>query len=160
MLCLVLIIAKKVINNLVCYVWFAIPVLVKPYILLIKLYPVNRYGRFKMPQYALYSMHGYAPNPEEPKYMIDPESVKIIAHLLEPLLPPGKSAFTHCSPVIGWETPVLPCYSKIIWRGTGLHIHVVQLGVLPGISAIAVNSNGYITFYNHAVIMRILCGLF
>ena len=56
--------------------------------------------------------------------MIDSKCVKIITHLSKPLLPPGKSGFFHFLPIIGWETPILSGYSKIIWWRTSLKVQI------------------------------------
>ena len=46
---------------------------------------MNRNGRNKLPMIPSTALHWNTPYAEETKYMVNPECVKIIAHLLKPL---------------------------------------------------------------------------
>src|SRR5919205_4097153 len=96
-----------------------------------------------------------APYSKETQNMINSECIEIEAHLFETLFPPRIMIFVHFFPIVCRESPVLTCYSKIVWRCAGLHVHVIQLRMLPCISAIAVNADGNITFYDNTVVVCI-----
>src|SRR5882672_3732901 len=105
--------------------------MVKPDIPLGKLHPEYRNGRHKIPEDTLHGIHGYAPYPEKPQYVVDAESVEVIAHLLKTALPPAKSVLLHFLPVIGRKAPVLTLHCKIVRRCAGLLVHMVQAGFHP-----------------------------
>src|ERR1700722_12740608 len=98
-------------------------------------------GRRKMPQNAFHNVHRNAPDPEKTKDMVDPEPIKIVAHLSKTSLPPLIAVFAHLFPVIGRETPILPFDRKIVrWRPR-LQVHMIKLGLHPGIAAVAKNAD-------------------
>ena len=63
--------------------------------------------------------------------MIDSESVKIIAHLNESLVPPFKIIYRHLFPIVSGKAPILSFDGKIIrWR-TGLQIEMEEALAVP-----------------------------
>src|SRR5690606_17380702 len=116
-------ITKNFIEHFIRNERFAETMFIKPNSVFTKLYVVHRYTGHKMSHHTLYCMSRYTPNPEESKYMIDSESIEIVTHLFETLLPPGKAIFLHAFPVICGEFPVLSNGSEIIRWCTGLFFH-------------------------------------
>src|SRR5437870_3646796 len=105
-------------------------------------------------------MRWNAPDAEEPKYMVNPEGIKVIAHLLKPLLPPAETILLHPFPVISGKAPVLTNRSKIIRWSSSLLIHFIQSGIYPGITTIPVNSNGNISLKNDSFFVGIISCIF
>src|ERR1700737_1380605 len=97
---------------------------------------MHRNGWSKMPQDAFHDVHRNTPYPEKTKDMVDPEAIKIIAHLCKTTLPPLISIFAHLLPVIGRKTPVLPLYREIVRRRARLQVHMIKPGLNPGIAAV------------------------
>src|SRR5487761_2108457 len=116
---------------------------------------MNRDGRIKMSHNPFHGPDRDTPYPEKSEDMINPERIKVVAHLPEPLFPPGKSVLFHPFPVIGWETPVLTLYGKIIRGCPCLNVHVVKFLLAPGICPEPVYPNGYIPFQDDAVAVSI-----
>ena len=138
----------------------AIPLIIEKDPVLTKLVNMNRNTRGKPSHYTLHSMGRNTPDAEETKYMINTESIKIITHLFKALFPPGKIIFLHFFPIIGWKTPILTNCSKVIWRSTGLPIHIVHFRSHPGITTISRNANRNITFQNNSFFMGIINSFF
>ena len=45
------------------------------------------------------------PDSEKSKYMVNPEGVEILFHILEPVFPPLESVLGHFVPIVGRESP-------------------------------------------------------
>src|SRR5688572_27362668 len=129
--------------------------MIKPHSSFSKLIYMYRDGRDKMPHDPFHRMDGDTPYSEKPKYMINTEGVEIIAHLFKSPPPPFKMVPLHLFPVIGWKAPVLPLHRKIIRGSTCLPIHIIQIGINPGITTIAINTDRDITFQNNSFFMTI-----
>src|SRR4030095_3095789 len=99
--------------------------MIKPYSSFAKFIYMHWYGRYKMTHDPFYRMNWNAPYSKESKYMIYPECIEVITHLLKSPAPPFKMIFLHFFPVVSWKSPVLPFYCKIIRRRPGLEIQVV-----------------------------------
>src|SRR5215471_14744474 len=95
---------------------------------------------------SFHSMYRNAPDAEKAKYMVYAESIEIIAHLHETLVPPFKAVSRHFFPVVCGESPVLALDGEIVWRCSCLHFQMKQFGISPGVTAITINSNRYISF--------------
>ena len=59
------------------------------------------------------------PDAEESEYMVNTESVEVLAHLAQAALPPGVVILGHLVPVVGREAPVLAVCGEIIRRSAG-----------------------------------------
>jgi hypothetical protein len=101
-----------------------------------------------------------APYPEEPKHVIDPESIKIITHLDEALVPPVKMILGHLLPVVRRETPILSLHCKRIRRRASLELHVVQIRFNPCITTKAMYANRNISFNDYSILVRIIHRIF
>ncbi len=101
-------------------------------------------------------VHRDAPDPEEAQDMVNPESIEVVSHVLEPPFPPAIPVFAHLVPVVGWKTPVLAFDREIVRRRARLLVHVVKAGLHPGVAAIAINADGDIPFHHHTVLMGIV----
>ena len=75
------------------------------------------------------------PDAEEAKDVVNPESIKIFAHLSKACLPPSVAVLGHLFPVVGRETPVLAVLGKSIRRCTCLGIQIKEFRVLPCVHA-------------------------
>ncbi len=120
-----------------------------------ELFRANRYRRNEMPQDALDRIDGDAPNSKEPQNVVDAKSIKVVAHLGESLFPPGEAVFLHVSPVVSRKAPVLSLCGESVWRGACLHLHVIKLGLLPGIHAETGHADGDVTLQHHPFAARI-----
>src|SRR5678816_1441107 len=99
--------------------------MIKPYPSFPKFTYMYSYCRYKMSHDTFHCINWNAPNSKEPKYMINSECIKIIAHLLKSLAPPFKMIFLHLFPIVSWEAPVLSLHCKIIRWCPCLEIQVV-----------------------------------
>src|SRR5687767_250030 len=98
---------------------------VEPYAPLLKFIQPDGNGRDKSAHDAFHRMRGDAPYAEKTEYMIDAESIEVIAHLDKTLMPPFKAIRRHSFPVIRGKAPVLAAYREIIRRRAGLQIHMI-----------------------------------
>src|SRR5690242_9291729 len=104
-------------NDTINNVGAAIPIVVKPDPSFAKFIDVNGQGRNEASEDSFYCINGNTPDPEKPKYMVDAESIEIIAHLMKALFPPFKMVLFHLFPVVGGKAPVLSFDGEIIrWR--------------------------------------------
>src|SRR6187402_2037598 len=68
-----IIITKYFPQNIFCSKWFCITCIIEPDSFAVELVNVYRNGRNKMPHDTFYCIHGYAPDTEETKDMINAE---------------------------------------------------------------------------------------
>src|ERR1700733_8564754 len=150
------VVAKDVPQDRIAYKWPGIPVIIEPDVPLLELHPMDGNSRVKMAQDPFHHFHRDAPDTKESQDMIDAEPVEIIAHVRETALPPGVTVFLHFLPVVGRKTPVLPLDGEVVGRSAGLHIHMVKPWFHPGITAVAVDTDGDIALQDDAVLVRMI----
>ncbi len=87
--------------------------------------------------------------------MIDTIRIKIIGHLFEAILPPGKILLRHGVPIIGRKAPVLSVNREIVGGGARLRIHIKQIRSRPCIDTATIDPDRNIPFQNNPFLMGI-----
>ena len=96
--------------------------------------------------------HGNLPNAEEAEHVVDAIGVEEMTHVLESAHPPSTVVAEHLVPVVCGEAPVLAILSKVIWRRTGLTVHVEVLRLHPYIATHAAHADGDITLQDDTLL--------
>src|SRR5690554_704325 len=110
----------------------------------------------EMAQQPLDRMCRNLPDAEESQDMVDTVSSKIVGHLTEPALPPGKTILLHRLPIVGRKSPVLSGRGKIIRRCTCLGIHVKEVSCRPCLNAVTVYPDGDVPLEHYPLAICIL----
>ena len=78
--------------------------------------------------------------------MINAVSIEVVFHVLKSASPPGIPVKGHSLPIIGWESPILSLYGKVVGRSTSLSVKVEQVAVDPCCHTVGANADGDVAF--------------
>ena len=112
-----------------------------------------------MSQQSIHTGERYLPNAEETQYVVYAESIKIVGHLFQTLMPPFIPIFRHSFPIVGGKAPVLSCDAEGIGGSTCLSVHMKQLRGHPCLHTAATDAYGDVALEPYAQVVCMSCGL-
>ena len=101
-------------------------------------------------------MHRDVPDAEKAQHVVNSVGVEVFSHLLETSNPPSIAFLSHCLPIVGGESPVLPVLREVVRRCTCLSIQIEKMRFRPGFHTVARNADGDVTLDDDPVLPSLI----